>query len=36
MHTRSPNKPKILNKRCLPESWWQLFSGTGKECWWWI
>jgi hypothetical protein len=20
MHTRSPNKPKILNKRCLPES----------------
>jgi hypothetical protein len=20
MHTRSPNKPKILNTRCLPES----------------
>jgi hypothetical protein len=25
---------KSLNKR-LPESWWQLFSVTGKECWWW-
>jgi hypothetical protein len=27
-------KKKSLNKR-LAESWWQLFSGTGKECWWW-
>jgi hypothetical protein len=26
---------KSLNKYCLPESWWQLFSATGKECWWW-
>jgi hypothetical protein len=25
---------KSLNKR-LSEGWWQLFSGTGKECWWW-
>jgi hypothetical protein len=22
---------KSLNKCCLPESWWQLFSGTGKS-----
>jgi hypothetical protein len=26
---------KHLNKRCLLESWWQLFSWTGKGCWWW-
>jgi hypothetical protein len=25
---------KILNK-LVPESWWKLFSRTGKECWWW-
>jgi hypothetical protein len=31
VHTHSPNKPNILNKRCLPESLWQLFSGTGQE-----
>jgi hypothetical protein len=27
-----------LNKHLPPESWWQLwqlFSGTGKECWRW-
>jgi hypothetical protein len=34
MNTYSPNMPK--NIACLPESWWQLFSGTGKQCWWWI
>jgi hypothetical protein len=22
-------------RRCLPESWWELFSSTGKEYWWW-
>jgi hypothetical protein len=25
---------KSLNKCSLPESWWKLFSRTGKECWW--
>jgi hypothetical protein len=36
LHTRSHNKQakKSLNKG-LPESWRQLFSGTGKECCWW-
>jgi hypothetical protein len=33
MHTHSPNKPKKVKR--LSESWWQLFSGTGKECWMW-
>jgi hypothetical protein len=23
---------KSLNERCLPESWWKLFSVTGVEC----
>jgi hypothetical protein len=35
MHTHSPNKPKILNKRRLPcqkKNRWKLFSGTGKKC----
>jgi tagatose-1,6-bisphosphate aldolase len=32
MHTHSPNKLKSLNKCYLPESLWQLFSETGKEC----
>lgn len=32
MHTHSPNKSNKFNKRCVPESWWQLFSGNGKEC----
>jgi hypothetical protein len=33
MQTHSPNKPKKFKR--LPESWWKLFSGTGKECQWW-
>jgi menaquinone-dependent protoporphyrinogen IX oxidase len=32
MHTHAPDKPESLNKRCLSESWWHLFSGAGKEC----
>jgi hypothetical protein len=34
MHTHSPKKPKKF-KQTLPESWWQLFPGTGKEHWQW-
>jgi hypothetical protein len=26
---------KSLNKRYLQEIWWQLYSETGNECWWW-
>jgi predicted lactoylglutathione lyase len=33
MHTHPLNKPKSLNKHCLPERWCQLFPGTGRECW---
>jgi hypothetical protein len=29
-----PNKLKKF-KHCLLESWWQMFSGIGKECWSW-
>jgi hypothetical protein len=33
MHSHSTNKPKILNKRCLPaRKLRHLFSATGKEC----
>jgi hypothetical protein len=36
LHKYSPKKArKILSKRFLPEWWWQLFSGTGNESWWW-
>jgi hypothetical protein len=34
-HTHSLNKRKIWNKRCLPDSWCQLFSGVWKGCWRW-
>jgi hypothetical protein len=34
MHAHSPNKLKNV-KQYVPENWWQLFSGTGKGCWWW-
>jgi hypothetical protein len=34
-HTFHQTSRKSLNKRCLPESWWELFSGEKNVCWWW-
>jgi hypothetical protein len=34
-HTQLPRKPKKFKHTFFPESWWHLFSGTGKERWWW-